>query len=87
MKFFYVTIFLFSTSLSFGSNTVDSKRGIGSVGSPVPGLGQFDPQHCACETCFTKYGVCTAVNQSKFGEKSRSNTKVGRGKGSKVDGI
>lgn len=27
------------------------------------GLGQFDPQQCACETCFTKYGVCTSVNQ------------------------
>jgi hypothetical protein len=51
------------------------------------GLGQFDPQQCGCETCFTKYGVCTAVNQGNERKDVSSRTPAKKGaKSSKVRG-
>lgn len=51
------------------------------------GLGQFDPQQCACETCFTKYGVCTSVNQgSERKDLSRKSAGKRGSRGSKTSG-
>jgi hypothetical protein len=50
MKILLIALSLLSTSVAFSAEQ-------------PKGLGQFDPQQCGCETCFTKYGVCTAVNQ------------------------
>lgn len=46
------------------------------------GLGQFDPQQCGCETCFTKYGVCTSVNQGSE-RKDLSRKSAGNKRGTK----
>lgn len=51
------------------------------------GLGQFDAHQCGCETCFTKYGVCTSVNQGNE-RKDLGRNSAGKkgGRGSKVRG-
>lgn len=76
MKILVMTLALLSTS-AFSAET-------------PKGLGQFDPTQCGCETCFTKYGHCTAVDQSPKNQiKSISNSKstTGKKKASKVDGV
>lgn len=50
-----------------------------------PRLGQFDPQQCGCETCFTKYGVCTSVNQNADrGEVQRKRDPARRSRGQRT---
>lgn len=74
MKTLLITISLLASSVAFSA---EQPRG----------LGQFDPQQCACETCFTKYGVCTSVNQgSERKDLTRSTANKRGGKASKVRG-
>lgn len=74
MKTLLITISLLASSVAFSAEQ-------------PKGLGQFDPQQCACETCFTKYGVCTSVNQgNERKDLTRSSAGGKRGGRSKVRG-
>jgi hypothetical protein len=66
MKILLITLSLLSSSVAFSAEQ-------------PKGLGQFDPQQCACETCFTKYGVCTSVNQGREREDVKRSTASKRG--------
>ncbi len=74
MKILLMTLSLLSTTVAFSAEQ-------------PKGLGQFDPQQCACETCFTKYGVCTSVNQANERKDVNRKSASKRGsRGSKTSG-
>ena len=62
-----------------------------AMGEEKPRLGQFDPTQCGCETCFTRNGICTAVDQSqkrnvpKQDQRGPQSQSGGRGRKIKVD--
>lgn len=66
MKTLLITLSLLASSVAFSAET-------------PKGLGQFDPQQCGCETCFTKYGVCTSVNQGSERKDTNRGTAAKRG--------
>lgn len=75
MKTLLITFSLLASSVAF------------SAEAQPKGLGQSDPQQCACETCFTKYGVCTSVNQTNDRKDVSRNSAGKRGnRGSRVRG-
>ncbi len=74
MKTLLITLSLLASSVAFSAET-------------PKGLGQFDPQQCGCETCFTKYGVCTSVNQGSERKDTNRGAASKRGaRGSRVRG-
>ena len=74
MKTILITLSLLTSSVAFSAEQ-------------PKGLGQFDPQQCGCETCFTKYGVCTSVNQNSVREEVSRKTASGKkARGSQVRG-
>ena len=75
MKTILITLSLLASSVAFSADQ-------------PKGLGQFDPQQCGCEKCFTNYGVCTAVNQNSVREEVSRKTASGKkGRGSQVRGL
>ena len=65
MKILLITLSLLSSSVAFSAD-----------GKPAYGE---RPLHCDCETCFTKYGVCTSVNQGREREDVKRSTASKRG--------
>lgn len=73
MKIAILALSLLTTSMSFAAEK--------------PRVGEFDPTQCGCETCFTNYGVCTAVNQGNDRKDvTRSQASNRNKRGSKVRG-
>lgn len=74
MKTILITLSLLASSVAFSAEQ-------------PKGLGQFDAHQCGCETCFTKYGVCTSVNQNSVREEVNRKAASGKkSRGSQVRG-